>query len=234
MSAELNITGKCFFCEELVAKSNINTHLKKHLKELSKTESDQDKKSYLLKIFTYPNYKNSNYFLYLLVDGETTMKKVDRFLRDIWLDCCGHLSAFAYKGGGKLGMSKKLKDALNKGDVLEYEYDFGSTTDLQIKVEEEYAMGVKSKVLLLSRNEPLEIYCQKCKKLPAVHLCVAHLYEDQPHFFCESCAEIHEKECEVFLDYASMPVVNSPRMGECGYEGGVIDLERDGVFEIKK
>ncbi|MFJ1410020.1 hypothetical protein [Capnocytophaga canimorsus] len=188
----------------------------------------------MLKIFTYPNYKNSNYFLYLLVDGETTMKKVDRFLRDIWLDCCGHLSAFAYKGGGKLGMSKKLKDALNKGDVLEYEYDFGSTTDLQIKVEEEYPMGVKSKVLLLSRNEPLEIYCQKCKKLPAVHLCVAHLYEDQSHFFCESCAEIHEKECEGFLDYASMPVVNSPRMGECGYEGGFIDLERDGVFEIKK
>jgi hypothetical protein len=26
---------------------------------------------------------------------------------------------------------------------------------------------------------------------------------------------------------AQMPVVNSPRMGECGYEGGTIDIERD-------
>ena len=28
-------------------------------------------------------------------------------------------------------------------------------------------------------------------------------------------------------------VVNSPRMGECGYEGGSIDLERDGVYKMK-
>jgi len=31
-----------------------------------------------------------------------------------------------------------------------------------------------------------------------------------------------------------MPIVNSPRMGVCGYEGGVIDIERDGVFLLKK
>jgi hypothetical protein len=30
-----------------------------------------------------------------------------------------------------------------------------------------------------------------------------------------------------------MPIVNSPRMGECGYEGGRIDKKRDGVFEKK-
>ena len=36
-----------------------------------------------------------------------------------------------------------------------------------------------------------------------------------------------KSECSDFDDYASMPVVNSPRMGVCGYEGGSIDLERD-------
>jgi hypothetical protein len=27
-----------------------------------------------------------------------------------------------------------------------------------------------------------------------------------------------------------MPIVNSPRMGVCGYEGGTIDKERDGIY----
>ncbi|HDR51364.1 MAG TPA: hypothetical protein ENN90_07050 [Mariniphaga anaerophila] len=50
-------------------------------------------------------------------------------------------------------------------------------------------------------------------------------------FFCETCSEKHAEECEDFADYAEMPVVNSPRMGECGYDGGTIDLERDGPFK---
>jgi len=31
-----------------------------------------------------------------------------------------------------------------------------------------------------------------------------------------------------------MSVVNSPRMGECGYEGGTIDTARDGHFQLKQ
>ncbi|MFZ6013821.1 MAG: hypothetical protein ACOYXT_26005 [Bacteroidota bacterium] len=40
----------------------------------------------------------------------------------------------------------------------------------------------------------------------------------------------HEEECDYFLDYAKMPVINSPRMGICGYSGGSIDIERDGIY----
>jgi len=35
-----------------------------------------------------------------------------------------------------------------------------------------------------------------------------------------------------YADYAAMPVVNSPRMGVCAYEGGTIDRERDGVYKM--
>jgi hypothetical protein len=52
-------------------------------------------------------------------------------------------------------------------------------------------------------------------------------------YFCEKCAKKHEKECEDFADYSRMPVVNSPRMGECGYRSGSIDLQRDGVYKLK-
>lgn len=45
--------------------------------------------------------------------------------------------------------------------------------------------------------------------------------------YFEACSEKHAEEYEDFNDYAQMPVVNFPRMGECGYEGGTIDMERD-------
>ncbi|NTW33223.1 MAG: hypothetical protein HGB12_11480 [Bacteroidetes bacterium] len=44
---------------------------------------------------------------------------------------------------------------------------------------------------------------------------------------------IHKKKCADFDDFARMPVVNSARMGACGYEGVVIDIERDGVYKKK-
>ena len=71
---------------------------------------------------------------------------------------------------GEVPKSRKIKDAFYKELVLDYEYDFGSSTELTITVIDEYA---------------------------------------------------------------SMPVVNSPRMGVCAYEGGIIDKERDGIFVLK-
>ncbi len=49
--------------------------------------------------------------------------------------------------------------------------------------------------------------------------------------YCEECAIKHEATCEEFADYARMPIVNSPRMGVCGYEGGSIDKERDRAYK---
>lgn len=112
-----------------------------------------------------------------------------------------------------------------------YLYDYGSTTSFSIQVAGSYALPLKESVLLLSRNEPLKILCDVCKVKPAVSLCSAHMYETE-YFFCDDCASKHEEECEDFLDYARMPVVNSPRMGVCGYEGGTIDVERDGVYKM--
>lgn len=90
-------------------------------------------------------------------------------------------------------------------------------------------MDEKKEILLLSRNEPLELYCHVCKKKPAVDICVVHY--DGNNLFCEKCSKKHEGDCEY---EALFPVVNSPRMGVCGYDGGRIDVERDGVFQMKK
>ncbi|MBO6185046.1 MAG: hypothetical protein J6O88_10240 [Chryseobacterium sp.] len=224
MNQELISEGKCVFCEELLEKSKINTHLKKHLKDFLKQEPLGT--SFLLQIFTYPNYKKSPYFIYLLVDGEAKMKDIDGFLKDIWLDCCGHMSEFE----GRIAKSRKLVDILEKGMDVGYEYDFGSTTYLQIKVVEEFSYKSPKKIYLLSRNEPLKLMCHTCKEQPASVMCSVEQWEDQEHMFCDECATKHEEVCEDFADYAALPIVNSPRMGECGYEGGYIDKERDGIF----
>src|SRR5260370_10289602 len=38
------------------------------------------------------------YWMHLAVPVEAPLSKVDAFLRGIWLECCGHLSAFTIEG----------------------------------------------------------------------------------------------------------------------------------------
>jgi hypothetical protein len=131
-------------------------------------------------------------------------------------------------------MNCKVKKALNKGLTLDYEYDFGSTTELCLTVMDEYPVKSEQEIVLLSRNEPPEIMCSTCGKVPATQICTVCMYGDGNYLFCDKCAPKHAKKCEDFADYASMPIVNSPRMGECAYMGGTIDVERDGVFVLKE
>ena len=93
----------------------------------------------------------------------------------------------------------------------------------------EYHIVDRTKILLLSRNEPLKILCHSCNTEPAESVCL--LWHHDETMFCEDCAEKHEEECSDFEDYSAGIIVNSPRMGVCAYEGGSIDLERDGIWK---
>jgi hypothetical protein len=126
-------------------------------------------------------------------------------------------------------MSRKTDKVFYKGLKLEYEYDFGSSTELLLTVVEEYPVKADEEIVLLSRNEPLEWLCDTCQEEPATQICTVHDWDDES-LFCDKCAQKHAKKCEDFKEYTAMPVVNSPRMGVCGYTGGSIDIERDGVF----
>jgi hypothetical protein len=221
MQEKIKSEGKCLFCGETFAKAGINKHLSTHLKEM--TGSGDAGCSFLVKVETDKRWGATPYFLSLWVDGETTMKTIDKFLRDIWLECCGHLSEFE-----NVGMTKKAKTVFIKGMKVDYEYDFGSSTLLTLTVVEDYPVKADKKIVLLSRNEPASILCCMCGKVPATQICTVCMYEEEA-VFCDKCAKKHAKQCGDFDDYASMPVVNSPRMGVCGYTGGSIDTERDGV-----
>jgi hypothetical protein len=253
----LNSEGKCLFCGETYKKAAISRHLNTHLK--AKAAANKIGVSFHLRI------EAEEMFLNLWVDGEAKMKSIDDFLRSIWLECCGHMSAFrdrskASRGGGmfdimdaydyleqgnikkyeaimestagEVPMSRKVKDVFYKDYKLEYQYDFGSTTQLKVKAIEVFPFKAEKSIVLLSRNEPLEILCHDCGKSPASKICTVCMGEDE-YMFCDKCAKKHAKKCPDFDDYAQLPVVNSPRMGVCAYEGGIIDIERDGIFVLK-
>jgi hypothetical protein len=97
------------------------------------------------------------------------------------------------------------------GDEFFYEYDFGSTTELKLQVlSKRDGVLKRGKVRLLARNLAPEFFC-KCGK-PATQIDAECCHEES--FYCDKCSRQHEE-----LEETLLPVVNSPRMGVCGYCG---------------
>ncbi len=226
MEQEIKSEGKCLFCEQIFSQNGIGKHLAKHLAEMEKTDVEKNGNNYC-----HVCVDANEMFLHLLVKGSITMKSIDTFLRDIWLECCGHLSNFGHNNF-EVGMSNHAEDIFQSKVKIYHEYDYGDTTRIDLRAMSRYCLNLNDNIVLLSRNEPLNILCGACKKQPAVNICTVCNY-DEYSFFCERCSDKHAEECDDFSDYANMPVVNSPRMGICGYTGGVIDKERDGTYQIR-
>ena len=222
MEQETTSEGKCIYCGETFSQKEITKHLISHLKKTESEKRAGSEPAYLL------NISAGSYFLQVLVKGSASFKTLDSFLRKIWLECCGHMSAFSHKHF-RIRMSDKFEDVLSPNLKFRHIYDFSSTTELDLQMKGRFIVPVNNNITLLSRNEPLKIMCSLCKVKSATVFCTVHIYEDDEGFYCDDCEVKHEDECEDFEDCAKASIVNSPRMGVCGYEGGVIDTERDGV-----
>ena len=160
------------------------------------------------------------YWMHIEIPANATLEDLDSFLRQIWLECCGHLSSFEI--GGSTFISEKIepsdrsmKIALGKvivpGMKFEHIYDFGTSTELSLKlVSEREGLAQGKAVSVLARNNPPDIKCQCGKQATAV-CCEC---TDEGGWVCEECAEKHECGEDMLL-----PVVNSPRVGMCGYTG---------------
>jgi hypothetical protein len=213
------------FCEGMFPQHEIGKHLTKHLLKISKEDAGRSQKNYC-----HVEVEAYEFFLHLLVRADGSMRNIDQFLRDIWLECCGHLSNFGHNNF-KINMNDQVEEIFQPRIKIYYDYDYGTTTRVFLRAHKQYQLHLKDDIFLLSRNEPLNIMCTSCKKYPATNMCTVCLY-DKDAFFCEKCSEKHAATCEDYPDYAEMPIVNSPRMGECGYTGGSIDIERDGPYKI--
>jgi hypothetical protein len=333
------MTGTCNFCKEEFDKRSMTQHLKRcKLRAAAIAAEDAKKrkvKTRLLHLIVEGQY-NPQYWMHLEISANEPLLTLDSFLRDIWLECCGHLSAFeigevTYKSepddfyfpggmpsvdeeelsdeelgimgdevdgnkliqnlaqadleeapesilvefrkiwkiedlityartrlkegpslpeGYTLGMMLKefgqervieeqrkyylyreilhailemiedrtmgaqLGRVLKVGQKFEYEYDFGSTTHLKLRVlaeREGIEPSRRKPVTVLARNNPPVILCQICGKQAT--MVTSGYYSAEEDGYCSTCAREHEDE-EMLL-----PVVNSPRVGVCGYGG---------------
>src|SRR5258708_2664787 len=159
------------------------------------------------------------YWMHVAVPLTAPLSKLDDFLRHTWLECCGHLSAFEigskrYASDEEMSMRARLSQVLEVGMKFLYEYDYGSTTALVLKVVALREQSLpKGAVQLLARNEAPQVNCQRCSIHPATQICT-ECASNGEGWLCEACAVAHECGDEMCL-----PVVNSPRVGVCGYTG---------------
>ena len=223
--------GTCNLCGATFVKSSMSSHLRKCLVTNNPPPSGRAGKPKKLLHLVVEGLYARDYWLHLEVPATATLADLDAFLRNIWLECCGHLSAFEIDGityeshpsddGGfgffgvfrEKGMNVTLGKVFRPGLKLTYEYDFGSTTPLAIRVlseREGYHEGRVPRVL--ARNQPPPIVCGLCGQ-PATRVYVEQ--SDEPEgWLCDACAEKGEYDEDMFL-----PVVNSPRVGVCAYTG---------------
>lgn len=161
-----------------------------------------------------------DFWLHLEINAFATLSDLDYYLRGIWLDCCGHLSRFSVGGwsGREIPKKTQIVHIFDRGTELTHIYDFGTSSETLIKAVGTRHHGTAltdQPIFLMARNEPPEAACMECGQ-PATWLCLECLYElEEPGTLCDQHAEVHPHE-----NYGRpMPLVNSPRVGMCGYTG---------------
>ncbi len=322
-STRVALPGKCHFCQSEVDKRQMTQHLKRCKQRATDSAAEKEtrakKKTKLFHLLVEGTY-NPYYWMHLEVPASEPLQTLDTFLRDIWVECCGHLSAFRIDGtnyqndmsddmffiGGPgsevdaeeeenegdgeingeillqdmpesfqeilpsswLDELKVLKTAdaivafaqeklrstpepsyprapeeievyqknhrqraflrdliedlqdtsldvplakvLSVGKKFSYEYDFGSTTYLSLKVVAEREGIVPNKrkpVVVMARNLPPAIACEECGKSATM------IDTEGDACLCNACAKKTGDEDML------LPLVNSPRVGVCGYTG---------------
>jgi hypothetical protein len=200
--------GICSLCAEKVSRTSMTRHLNGCTQPGDSGTLSPGPSFHLL----VEGRHAKAYWMHAAVPIDAPFSKLDHFLRRTWLECCGHLSGFAIQGE-KTGMTAPLCRRIDVGMKFTYEYDYGSTTELVVKVVAVRDQGTpKGAVQLLARNEPPPIICSHCEQ-PATQVCGQCACDDMG-WLCESCADTHSCGDEMLL-----PVTNSPRVGVCAYSG---------------
>jgi hypothetical protein len=213
--------GQCHYCGQEMAKGGMLRHLTvcaERQAAIAETSRQRRRVESLHHLRVQDAY-GGQYWLDLEMNGSATLKDLDDYLRAIWLECCGHLSRFSIGGwrGEEIPMKTRIDRVFAPGVELTHIYDFGTSSETLIK-----AVAMRSgkptashPIALMTRNLPPEFKCMRCDQ-PATRLCFECQIEyDKSGLLCDQHAAEHPHD-----DYGEpVPVVNSPRLGMCGYDG---------------
>jgi hypothetical protein len=223
--------GTCALCQGEFSKASMNKHLQACQRRAADAKRSAGRRAGRSMKHFHVVVEGRDlplYWMHLQVRTGITLADRDEFPRETWLECCGHMSAFEigghrYVSGAGIyfepdpdehSLRVRLDRVFHPGLSWLYEYDFGTTTELRLKVLAEQTLEATSQsIQLLARNTPPLIPCGVCGK-PATSVCTVCVYEEGG-WLCAECAKTHECGEEMLL-----PVVNSPRVGMCAYGAG--------------
>lgn len=212
--------GTCGYCGRVLGRSGMTRHLTscpQRAEALADAARSAKKAEGRFLQFEVRDAWSGEYWLHLEMAESATLEALDTYLRGIWLECCGHMSKFSIGrpwGGREVGMEQRVGRAFRAVDELTHVYDFGTESVSRVRlVGERWGAGTtKRPVALMARNDPLDFRCMECDAA-ATSLCMECVYDDQSGMLCGAHVKKHRHDEEL------MPVVNSPRMGLCGYTG---------------
>jgi hypothetical protein len=231
--------GTCAVCGSRTARGAMTRHLRACVR---RAEGEVE----LLEVQVGSVPGPALYWLHLDAEAGAMLEDLDLLLRETWLECCSHMSAFEI-GGRRFAMDSLgrlyvddpctdpepdvLADLLRVGTSFRYRYDFGTPTRLQLKATgarrgalpraPEREDGPRRptprssstrhpRVVVLARNDPPAWACRECGA-PATRVPAQGRWDGRS-LSCDACAGGEDEGLR-------LPVVNSPRMGDCAYTG---------------
>jgi hypothetical protein len=221
MARQSTPRGKCVFCGREFTRGGLVTHLKAcpdRAEAVAKADAGRGRAQRLFHLQVQDAWAG-DFWLHLEMNGTATMGALDSYLRAIWLECCGHLSTYFIGPawtGDEVSISRHADAVLTPGLKLLHLYDFGTTSETSIQVVDvrEGRPLTTHPIYLMARNDLPPVKCAVCGE-PATQFCTECMYDDSgAELLCDVHAETHE--CDP--DYL-VPIVNSPRVGMCGYYG---------------
>ena len=215
--------SQCRFCGQVFAGSGIARHISACKARLGAAEiRGFDGPTELFGHLAVVDEDRLGYRIDLLTAPGTTLDDLDVFLREIWLECCGHMSIFRIgdriysSETGDWGLHVSSTDVelaeLPASTEIRYDYDLGSTTGLRIKRLAPLRHRLSgARIVLAARNEPPVLECSCGSEAIVVNWNPGW---DDDWLLCAACLEKADHDFE-----ALTPVTNSPRIGVCGYVG---------------
>ena len=226
--------GRCGYCGREMTCTGLGRHLRscaerrKATEQADGTAGPNERLHHLQVRDSY----GLGYWLHLEMNGSATLFDLDYYLRRIWLECCGHMSAFDIRRVRYVespeesfgfydceSLDAEANEVFEPGLAFTHEYDFGTTTELSLRVADQRSgkPTTDHDVALMARNDPLRVPCEICGE-PARAICLQCCYQSYKAWAGHVCDD-HVAAHAEHDDYGKMPIFNSPRSGVCGYDG---------------
>ncbi len=196
-----------------------------HVPNCSERRIDEDgEENFILRIVSRDD---PNYWMYVELKKDAALYQLDNFIREQWVECCGHMSMFLIRGEeyysrcdemtGGHSMKTRIAKLIEVGSEFDYEYDFGAPTCLHLEVIGEAKLHRRQKkVRLTAQNIRPQYRCVKCGK-PAQQVYRSESEPIEQTAYCSECAQ--QSENAPYM----LPLLNTPRAGVCGM--GRFDME---------